>query len=297
MSEKDSIPLRDRIHLIIEKVRGYPREKKRFIKGTGYELNLDNPKSFNEKIIWRKINDRNPLFPIISDKYKVRDYVCERLGAEEAERILIPLLYETTDPKSIPFETLPEEYIIKANHSSNQNLIVDRDCTLTRKEIIDKCNYWLSSAYNVRKHEWAYQAVQPRRIIIEPLLRDSDGKLPKDYKFFVFHGKIELIQVDHGRFKEHTRTLYTSNWNALDITFKRKKGPITAAPKNFDRMKQLATELTNTFDFIRVDLYVLEGNIMFGELTLYPESGYGHFIPQRFDFELGKKWKTSLYGS
>lgn len=287
------ISLYDRLFLSIQKKLGYPTEKNRFRKKTGYKLSLSKPRSFNEKIVWRKLFDRNPLFPIVSDKYKVRKYVEEKLGQEEAKRILIPLLYETTEPAQIPFDTLPEEFIIKANHASNRNLIVEKNCTLTNQEIINKCSSWLTKAFNVKKFEWAYSAVKPRRIVIEKLYKDEFGNLPIDYKIFVFSGDVVMIEVDHARFSQHTRTLYNAYWEPLDVSLKFSKGPIIEKPSNFAEMKRIAKSLAEPFDFMRVDLFNIGGKVFFGELTVYHGSGYERFAPQSFDFELGSKWKLS----
>ncbi|MBN1638452.1 MAG: hypothetical protein JW866_05770 [Ignavibacteriales bacterium] len=119
----------------LNKISHYQLEKIRFYKALGYPLNLQNPTSFNEKIIWKKIYDRNPLLPITADKYAVLSYIKKVFGEEMAEEILIPLLYVTDKPKTIPFERLLSAFIVKPNHDSGRNIIVENSL-FNRKEII-----------------------------------------------------------------------------------------------------------------------------------------------------------------
>jgi hypothetical protein len=165
----------------LNKIFNYKLEKIAFYKKVGYQLNLKNPKSINEKIIWKKINDRNPLLPITSDKYKVRFYVKKVLGEEKAKEILIPLFYVTNKPKTIPFEGLPLAFIVKPNHATGSKIIVENG-NYNKKMIIKTCRRWLKTPYGLEKLEWAYQPIK-RKIIIEKLLRDDDGNIPKDFKF------------------------------------------------------------------------------------------------------------------
>ena len=278
-----------------ENMKGFPRLKRQFKERTGYELDLDNPLTFNQKINWKKIHDRNPLLPMVADKFKVRDYLQNVLGTSEAENILIPLLYVTNIPETIPFDDLPEEYIIKANHGSGTNIIIEKGIPVNREYVIDRCKNWLNKPYGLFKHEWAYQRID-RKIVIEKLIRDKKGALPEDYKFHIFHGKCFLIQVDYDRFSDHSRTLYTRDWKYLPITLKFKQGMDIKRPKNFDYMLGLAEKLGGGFDYIRVDLYEVDRKVYFGELTNYPGSGYERFNPESFDNEIGSKWKlTSRY--
>jgi hypothetical protein len=281
--------MRETSFIIKEKLTGYSNEKKRFKKKTGYCLDLNNPQSFNQKIVWKKLNDRNPLLPTAVDKYKVRQYLKEVLG-KEAEKILIPLLYVTSDPDSIPFDELPAEYIIKANHASGWNIIVDKNTPANKKEIINKCKDYLNKPYGLFKHEWAYQKVK-RRIVIEKLIRDENGQLPMDYKFSVIHGKCLFIQVDFERFIDHKRSLFTPQWDFLNVRWKKKQGIFIKKPVKLKTMIELAEFLGFISDYVRIDLYLVCNKIYFGEMTFYPASGNGAFVPRNFDFELGKHWK------
>ena len=119
----------------LNRITNFSLERIRFYKKLGYTLNLKNPQSFSEKIIWKKIYDKNPLLPITADKYLVRSYIKQVLGEEKANEILIPLLYVTDKPDSIPFESLPPSFIIKPNHASGLVIIVENN-QYDKKEII-----------------------------------------------------------------------------------------------------------------------------------------------------------------
>ena len=295
---------------LVERLTGYKKEKQRFFRSLGYYPNLKSPQSFNEKVIWKKIYDRNPLLPIISDKYNVREYVKEVLGEKEAEKILIPLLYVTDKPENIPFDTLPEEYIVKPNHASGMSILAENiekqkrytiidshkttilsGCTQTRNDIIKVCKKWLSTPYGFHQLEWAYQKIK-RKIVIEKLLRDSSGKIPDDYKFLMFHGKCHLITVWYDRFTDLNKALYTPEWESINVRASTRQADYKKKPENLKSMIDLAELLGKPFDFIRVDLYLVDSRIYFGELTNYPSSGAIPFNPVSFDFELGSKWKV-----
>lgn len=278
----------------LNKISNNKLEKIRFYKKVGYQLNLKNPKSFNEKIIWKKINDRNPLLPMTTDKYAVRSYIKKVLGEEKAKEILIPLLYVTDQPETIPFERLPSAFIVKPNHTSGDKIIVENG-HFNKKKIIKTCRRWLKTSYGLEKLEWAYQPIK-RKIMIEKLLRDDDGNIPKDFKFYMFHGKCKSVHVSvhliFDRKDNHSRSYFDEKWNFLSV--KRSPsplGPKIKKPKNYEIMLELAEKIAEAFDFVRVDFYNLNEKIYIGELTHYPASGRGKFEPQSFDFKLGKYWK------
>jgi len=274
----------------LNKISNYQLEKIRFYKKVGYQLNLKNPKSYNEKIIWKKINDRNPLLPVTSDKYKVRSYLRKVLGEEKAKDILIPLLYVTDQPETIPFERLPSAFIVKPNHTSGLHIIVENG-NYNKKKMIKTCRRWLKTPYGLEKLEWAYQPIK-RKIIIEKLLRDDDGNIPNDFMFYMFHGKCKLVRVVFDRKNNPSVSSYDEKWNFLPVKkTTRPQGPKIKKPKNYEIMLEFAEKLSEAFDYVRVDLYNLNGKIYFGELTHYPTSGMTKFETPSFDFELGKYWK------
>ena len=275
----------------LNKISNYQLEKIRFYKELGYQLNLKDPKSINEKIVWKKINDRNPLLPMTADKYKVRSYIKEVLGEEKAKEILIPLLYVTDKPETIPFERLPSAFIVKPNHASGKKIIVKND-PFDKKEMIKTCQRWLKIPYGLEKLEWANQAIK-RKIIIEKLLLGDDGKIAKDFKFNMFHGKCKLVSVTFDRMNQSSMSFFDEEWNFLSVKIPSIfQGPKIQKPKNYQIMLELAEKLSKPFDHVRVDLYNLNGKIYFGELTHYSTSGMMKFEPSPFTFELGKNWKV-----
>jgi len=282
------------IFYFLNKVFGYHYTKRKFYKKMGYPLNLKYPTSFNEKLFWKKIHDRNPLLPVTADKYQVGSYIKEVLGEEQAQEIFIPLLYVTDKPETIPFERLSPPYILKPNHASGRNIMVENG-NYKQEEIIKTCKRWLQTPYGLESLEWAYQSIK-RKIVIQKLLKDENGKLPEiEYKFYIFHGKCELIRVDSDLncvLHHLKRVFFKPDWKMLDVTHSnRERGPYINSPDDLSKMIKIAEELSRPFDFVRVDLYNINGKIYFGELTHYPASGTGKFESQYFDFTLGKYWK------
>jgi len=283
-------PIQGYVLYFLNKMTHYQLEKTSFYKQLSYPLDLKNPQSYNQKIVWKKIHDRNPLLPITTDKYQVRSYLKEVLGEKNTKEILIPLLYVTDLPETIPFEKLPSSFIVKPSHASGFYIIVENG-NFNQTEIISICRRWLKTSYGIDKLEWAYRFIK-RKIIIEELLYEDDGKIPKDFKLHMFHGKCNLIHIVYDRFGSHEKTFFKPDWTMLDVTHNNdRKSAYIHPPENLSKMIRIAEMLSKPFDYVRVDLYNLNGKIYFGELTHYPNSARGLFTPQSFDFELGKYWK------
>lgn len=281
--------------LSLDRKHNYKSLKALFQKKLGYPLNLDDPNSYNEKIIWKKLNDRNPLLTKTADKFAVRSYIKDILGEEKANDILIPLYYVTEKPESIPFEELPGKFVIKPNHGSQMHIIVNDKNDISHKYIISECKKWLKTHHGIYHYEWAYRNIK-RKIIIEKLLETKNGKLPLDYKLFCFHGKCKLIRAQLNRFDEEVLTGYfDTNWNLLPVSrpgYKILNSPLEK-PLNLDQMIKIAESISSEFDAVRTDLYNCDGKIYFGELTHYDYCGLARFEPESFDFELGKYWNLS----
>jgi len=284
------ITFRNYSFYFLNKISHYQLEKIRFYKEIGYRLNLKNPKSCNEKIVWKKINDRNPLLPITADKYKVRSYIKKIMGEEKAKELLIPLLYVTDKPETIPFENLPSAFIVKPNHASGKCIKVENS-HFDKNDMIKTCRRWLKIPYGLDKLEWAYQPIK-RKIVVERFLRDKRGNLPMDFKFHMYHGKCKSITVFVNRKTNRSKSAFDEKWNSLLMKNpKRPEEPKIRKPKNFEKMLEIAEELSKPFDYIRVDLYNIDGKIHFGELTHYPKSGRRRFEPSSLDMEYGEYWK------
>jgi hypothetical protein len=275
----------------LDQLLNYKIEKNKFYQKKGYKLNLNNPQSFCEKIIWKKVNDRNPLIPYTADKYLVRSYIRNILGEKRAHNILVSLHYVTSDPSTIPFDDLPSSYIIKPNHMSGAFIIVNDDLP-DRAEIINKCTRWLSLPYGLEKNEWAYKNMN-KIVMIEELLLTKDNAIPDDYKMFMFHGKCRLIQhcLDRKNAEGLKINIYSPEWELQDVIYKERQRKPKPKPGNLDEMISIAEELSAPFDFVRVDFYSVDGQTYIGELTHYPGSGKNIIEPVEFDFELGRYWE------
>ena len=256
----------------------------------GYSLNLENPQTFNEKINWLKLNDRTDLHTVSADKFKVRRYIENKIGGV----YLIPLIYQTKNPKDIIPEILPDfPVIIKTNHNSSGGVIVknknDIDWQKTRFNLKKnlKENYFYSS------REWQYKNIQPR-ILVEKLLVDENGAIPYDYKLHCFNGKLIFTQVDLDRQINHTRNLYDKDWNFIPCKWIYDNGKQIKKPDPFDKMKDLAETIAEDFIYVRVDFYVIKKTIYFGELTFHSESGLGHFTPNSYDKYFGEILKLPI---
>lgn len=284
--------LEQRVVASVDRLLGFPREKKRFEQAHGYRPDLDSPRSLNEKIVWKKLFDRSALLPKVADKLLLPTYIEEKLGPEEARRLCVPVLWSGRRAQDIPFDSLPDQFVLKSNHGSGNNLIVSNKKDLDREETIRTCRKWLIEEYGLRNHEWAYTAIE-RKLFIEPMLVTSDGYIPPDYKFSMIHGECAFIQVDQDRHGEFSRSLFSPDWEYLDVAWKRQQGESLPRPGQLDDMHRIARVLAADFDYVRVDFYSFDSSLFVGELTHYPARGRGRFEPATFDFEIGSHWKLT----
>lgn len=259
--------------------------RKTFKKILGYKLDLDNPKNLNEKFQWLKIHDRTPLHTQCADKYEVRSYVKEKIGDE----YLIPLLYQTYNEKNIISNNLPDEpFVIKTNHDSGGGIIIKNKKEINWKNIQKELKERMKINYYYSAKEWQYKNIKPC-IIVEKLLLDENNEIPNDYKLHCFNGKVEIIQVDTGRFTNHERYLYDRNWNLIDCQWLFKSGTgVVEKPLNINEMVKIAEKLSENFIFARIDLYSIANKIYFGEITFHPGSGWEFIKPVEFDYKFGE---------
>ncbi len=251
----------------------------------GKRLSWKHPSTFNEKLNWLKIHDRNPIYVTLCDKRKVKKYVAEKIGA----KYVIPTLKELSKIEDLDMDRLPEKFVIKTNHDSGTVFIcTDKskfNINVVRRKIRDSLNRDFSLPFR----EWPYKYVE-RKIIIEKFLESTSVYGLNDYKFFCFNGKAKFLKVDFDRSTNHCANYYSLSWQLLP--FGERVCPPNpnheiAKPKNFEKMLELAEQLSSDIPFARVDFYNLDGEIYFGELTFYPAAGLGHFIPETADLELG----------
>lgn len=279
----------------IDKLLGFKNLKRKFYANLGYNLDLQNPRSFNEKIHWKKLNDRNPLIPLTADKYRARTHLKEVLGEERAQKVLIPLYQVVKDPDDINFDALPDKFVIKPNHGSGMHLLVEDKQSIDRKTVIKLCKKWLYFNYGLYQYEWAYRHID-RLIIIEKMLECKKGLLPMDYKFYCFHGKCSWIRVSENRFDSMEAYAYFDTaWNSIKINDpgQYEMETVPSKPDNLGEMLSLAEKLAEKFDAVRIDLFNCDGQIYFGEISHYDASGMAKFDPESLDFEIGALWKIT----
>lgn len=265
--------------------------KRTYKENTGKKLNLDNPRTFDEKLWWLKLNNRDPLLTKCSDKYLVREYV-EECGLGHILNELYGV-YDNAD--DIRYELLPERFIIKCNHASGGNIICNDKSTFPREKAAKFLNTKLKSNYYVQSREWNYKDIRPR-IICERLLRDKEDKLPVDYKFLCFGGIPKMVFVDLGLCNEDgshkygaRRNVYDRDFNLLDVKVTRERYPSELArrPDNFEEMWDYAKILSKPFPHCRVDLYNIDDKIYFGEITFYHMGGCNNIEPEEWAIKMG----------
>lgn len=252
---------------------------------SGREPNLDQPVRFSEKLQWLKLNHRDPKQTILADKYAVRAYLAERgHGA-----LLTRSLGHVCDAREVDFDALPERFVIKAAHASGWNLICRDKSRLNRRHARCMMASWLKQGIYWNGREWPYRDMS-RRLVIEEYLEDSSGGL-RDYKFYCFNGVPRFVQANSGRQStQHAQNFYTLDWQLLPFGKDLPPRPDVEIPRPpaLDQMIAIAGDLSAGHPYIRVDLYDLDGRVVFGELTFYPASGLPDFIPDAQDFVCGE---------
>ena len=260
--------------------------KRVFKYSLGYELNLDDPKTFNEKLQWLKLHDRQPLYTQLVDKYEVKAYVSEKIGAE----YVIPTIAGPWDSvDEIDFDALPGHFVLKCTHDSGSVVICRDKAAFDREAAKAKLAKALKRNYYWAGREWPYKNVKPR-VFAERYMEDESGEL-RDYKFFVFFGEPYCVQVDFARFTDHHRNFYDLDWKYLPFTTAYPTDPshVIDRPVCLDEMLRLVRCLgCETIPFLRFDLYVVEGRPLFGEYTFSHGSGFERFFPPEWDERMGR---------
>ncbi len=262
--------------------------KKQFKKHLGYEIDFNRePETFNQKIQFRKIYDDNPLYSICADKYRVREYVKEKIG----EEYLVPLYLVTDKLTEEQWDKLPNSFVAKANHNSGPVQIVKDKTKANKKEIIRELNNQLKLDYGILSMEKYYSGI-PRKIIVEKLLVDKKREMLQDIKAHCFRGKEEKYFFDlcsresvEGEVKS---VLYNENWINLKVTGGMLDTKEYLKPNNFLEIKEIVKKLSEDFKYVRVDLYNIENKIYFGELTFCENSGFGKFTDEEWDYKFGQ---------
>lgn len=256
-----------------------------FYMRTGEHLDLDNPVTFNQKLQWLKVYDKNPQKTILADKYLVRHWVTEKIG----DKYLIPLIGVWEDAKDIDFDELPQRFALKCNHGSGWNIIVPDKSALNICETREKLDKWMhmNFAYEAG-FELHYRDISPR-IIAEEYIENSGGEI-YDYKCYCFNGKLHFIQFISDRKTGMKLGYFDRDWklqpfvnNHPQIDFEVPK------PENLDELIAMAEKLAIGFPFVRVDFYRLNnGELKFGEMTFSPTSGTQDWRPASANRMLGE---------
>ncbi len=251
--------------------------------------NRKDPKTFHELLIRKKLTDLPRFRELgkLSDKYGVREFVT----SAGCEQTLIPLVAVYDDPDSIRPEELPASFVLKGTHGSGMNLIVRDKSQLDWEVVRATARRWLAMDYSRLYREAPYRAV-PRRLVVEELLSGPSGEVPLDYKFFVLAGKVRLFEVDYSRFTHHAQAFFMPDGRRLAVHRGREApDPVPQLPARLDDMVTIAERLGAGHEFIRVDLYEVNGRIYFGELTFYPMGALRLWQPVEFEYEMGEVWR------
>ncbi|AOY52888.1 ATP-grasp fold amidoligase family protein [Clostridium perfringens] len=257
-----------------------------YYKSFNKEIDLKNPKTFNEKLNWLKLNCKNKAATQCADKYEVRRYI-ENKGYGYILNELFGV-YESV--KDIDIDKLPKKFVLKATHGSGWNLIVNDKNKINwiMWKLIIKS--WLKQNFYYYGREWVYRDIKPR-IVCEKFLSDSNNEL-LDYKIYCFNGIPKFIQVDVDRFTNHTANYYDIEWNILNFQYDdENSGRILKKPKTLNEMIKISKDLSSEFEHVRIDFYEVDGKLYFGEMTFFTASGTGKFNPEEYDKILGS-WLT-----
>lgn len=252
---------------------------------TGYPLHLDHPVTFNEKLQWLKFYDRNPRYTAMVDKVTAKDYVAAKIGSE----YIIPTLAVYDQAEDIGFDALPKQFVLKCTHDSGGVVLCKDKASLDKDAALAKLSWGLKRNYYRFSLEYPYKNVRPR-IIAEPFVTDA-GKELCDYKVHCFNGVPRLVLVckDRYAFGGLTEDFFTETWEHLPVRRpdhpNAKEAPLR--PPQLDELLVLSRKLSEGIPFVRVDFYLSDDHIYFGELTFFPASGMSPFVPQSFDVLFG----------
>lgn len=260
--------------------------KIRFRYKLDQELDLEDPKTFNEKIQWLKIHDHNPAYTEMVDKLAVKKYIAGKLG----EDCVVPVLGVWDKFDEIDFSKLPDRFVLKCTHDSGGIFVCTDKASFPKEEAREKINSCMKRDFYYRTREWPYKNV-PRKIFAEEYIDDGRGSDLTDYKFYCFHGEPKFCQVITDRRSVEKIDFFDMDWNLQPFTGimlpHKPHNPNVSKPESFDEMVRAAKLLSKDIAFVRVDFYDVNGKMYFGEITFYPGSGFGYYKPEEWNDILG----------
>jgi hypothetical protein len=269
-------------------------ERRKFKRVLGYEPNLDNPQTLNEKMVWLKLNDHRPLHTQVADKYRARSYFAEHFGEEH----LVPLVAKLDSWKDVRREAFPDyPTILKCNNGAGTWQIVRDPDAVDYAQLRRRARIWMGLNHYYETSEWQYKNVKPC-LLIEKLLLTPEGKVPADVKLHFFNGECVFIYKVLNRETDNYRAFFSPDWELLPFQFtskakyKKIDKPINEPrPKGLDEMIAIGTEIAKNFKYVRVDFYDMGEQFYFSEITLYHGAGYNSFFPA----EYGEKYAKMLH--
>ncbi|MBO0678313.1 hypothetical protein JRC04_12650 [Mycolicibacterium sp. S2-37] len=248
--------------------------------------NFRDPRSFNEKVNWRILYDRRDRIIAVCDKLRMKELA---RAAHPGSQLRIPETYwHGTDLRTAPDLAKLPPWVLKPNHSSGQ-VIFGSDPRTDVESLLEQTQDWWKRT-PVELGEWGYGEARPL-LLLEQRIPTSDGAVPADYKFFVFDGRVELVQVNRSRHGAQSATFLDTDWNRLPVRWRIRPVADEPRPPELDAMLDIASTLGAGWDFIRVDLYAVDGEVWFGEYTPYPGGGLLRYKPPQFDVEMGAHWQ------
>lgn len=267
--------------------------KRKFYSEIGYMLDLKEPKTFNEKINWYRFFYNNPIIPSIVDKITFKDYIREQIG----DGYTAKLYGDWDDESQIDFNKLPNKFVLKSNHANRgrQIILVKDKNTVDFEELRYEVSDWLLP-WNSNQNGFSSwnKHIKPRILAEEFLETDENDELT-DYKFFCFNGEPQFMLVVSGRYKEIYKSYLDMNWNVLPFEVNDRKHPyLIEKPKNFDKMVELARNLSKPFPHVRIDFFEIENRVLLGEFTFSSGAGLNKFKPAEWDLKLGEYFQLPI---
>ena len=239
----------------------------------GTKLDLENPKTFNEKLQWLKLHDRNPEYTKMVDKYEAKEYVANTIGKE----YIIPTLGVWDKFDDIDSDALPNEFVLKPTHTSGNVFICKDKSKIDYKKLKKQVNKWLKRDYYRIHREWPYKNVKPR-IIAEEYMENKDHTSIKDYKFYCFNGQADYVMICTGRETGHPKFyFYNKEWNFMRNMSNdgmKLEGKLEEKPIGIEKMFEIAEKLSQGIKFVRMDLYNVNEKIYFRRIYVFPSSGF-----------------------